>query len=399
MINEEKKYGFYLHNTETNNGISWTRYLPFVKSLFSQGATTPPYLIFFVTNRCNALCEHCFNWTFQKTRLKSNELTLSEIEKVAISYGPLMFLFLTGGEPFIRKDLAEIARLFHDYNRVIKIQIPSNGYFTERILKTVDQMLQYCNQTHISVTLSLDNIGRKHDEIRGVNGLFDRLKETYFSLLDISKENSLFDVNVEVTVSKKNQEDLPNIITFLEEKWGVSNILCPLVRGNPKNPEMINWDINKYRLFTEQIKDDIKQGKVSGYEGFTFSRIATAKDTLAREIVVKTVLNPRQYYPCTAGKLAAVILSNGDVLPCELRLEIMGNLRENSYSMKKLLSKPAAKKIVSQIKKEKCFCTHECFLTTNLLFNPIAMGKILLRTLYFSITSKYYRIISSIEKK
>ncbi|MFC1852713.1 radical SAM protein [candidate division CSSED10-310 bacterium] len=367
--------------------ISYLRYWPFVKTLFTGQAPVPPYLIFFVTHRCNARCGHCFNWQFAAARPKTSELTLSEIERIARGYGPLMFLFLTGGEPFIRKDLAEIAAAFHNYCGLIKIQIPSNGYFCDRIPNVMTKILEKCPRTHCSVTLSLDAVGSEHDKIRQVKGLFERVSESYRSLKLIEKHNPLFSVNIEVTISRKNQDYLPRLISFLEQEWGVKNILCPLIRGHPRDPATKEVDIQKYQAFVNQIKNDLYTGKIYGYQGFAFARLATAKDTLARETVLNTILEPREYYPCQAGNLAAVLLANGDVLPCELKSEIMGNLKTSLYSFPDLLAQPKAKEIRASIIKEKCFCTHECFLTTNLLFNPKAMLKIIGRTLLFSARS------------
>jgi hypothetical protein len=62
----------------------------------------PPILNFLVTNRCTLQCRHCFNW---QTPAAGPELTLEEIERISAGLGPLAFLILAGGEPFLRKDV------------------------------------------------------------------------------------------------------------------------------------------------------------------------------------------------------------------------------------------------------------------------------------------------------
>ena len=57
----------------------------------------PEYVTFFVTNRCNCKCKHCFFWK-ELNNLK-NELTLDEIKKISMSMGKFSVLSLTGGEP------------------------------------------------------------------------------------------------------------------------------------------------------------------------------------------------------------------------------------------------------------------------------------------------------------
>ena len=69
----------------------------------------------------------------------------------------------------------------------------------------------------------------------------------------------------------------------------------------------------------------------------------------------------------------------GDVYPCEILDEShkIGNIREFNLDFKKLWLSHKAKEEVKFIRKTKCFCTHECFNTVNILFNPKFYGKIL----------------------
>ncbi len=67
----------------------------------------PVNLIFFVTSRCNLLCTHCFYW--EELNKRKNELELDEIERVSRSLPNLLSVSLTGGEPYLRPDLPDIA--------------------------------------------------------------------------------------------------------------------------------------------------------------------------------------------------------------------------------------------------------------------------------------------------
>ena len=69
----------------------------------------PVSLIQFVTERCNARCPHCF----VDLKTQENELSLEQIEKISKTTGSaLRNIALTGGEPFIRDDLFEIANIW-----------------------------------------------------------------------------------------------------------------------------------------------------------------------------------------------------------------------------------------------------------------------------------------------
>ena len=73
---------------------------------------TPISLIHFITNRCNARCSFCFI-DFNNPKTFAGELTLEEIDKVTKNMGDtLLNVNFTGGEPFARKDILEIAKTY-----------------------------------------------------------------------------------------------------------------------------------------------------------------------------------------------------------------------------------------------------------------------------------------------
>jgi hypothetical protein len=72
------------------------------------------------------------------------------------------------------------------------------------------------------------------------------------------------------------------------------------------------------------------------------------------------------------------MFANGDVLPCELLIDRkLGNVRDVGYDFKKVWYSKEADEARRFIRDTKCFCTYECFLTVNILFNPRMMPKIL----------------------
>ena len=64
------------------------------------------YLILYVTNRCNFKCNFCFYHAEVEKGRKPNELSTAEIQRFSETLGPIIQLSLTGGEPFLRDDLA-----------------------------------------------------------------------------------------------------------------------------------------------------------------------------------------------------------------------------------------------------------------------------------------------------
>jgi len=56
--------------------------------------------------------------------------------------------------------------------------------------------------------------------------------------------------------------------------------------------------------------------------------------------------------------------------------KMIGNVRDVDYDFKKLWYSPRADEIRRYIRDTKCFCTYECFLTVNILFNPLVLPQV-----------------------
>lgn len=346
---------------------NYPQYLRYAPRLFYKGDGMPLYLIFFVTSRCNARCEHCFNW--RRAEEKIDDLTVDEYRKISAKMPDLVFMFLSGGEPFLREDFAEIAQIFHKNNHVQKMQTPSNGSMTENMRRQVETILRTCPDLHYSVTLSVDALGEAHDRTRNFPGLFDRVMETHRVLKELEKRHDNFGINFEITLSKFNQETAVETYRFLRDTCGAQNVFTVLCRGEPRNPEAADVDLARYRELNEEVKKDIVAKSARGYSGFPFASLMNAKNLYSREIIERTVRQNRYQIPCFAGSLSGNVFSNGDVYPCELLDRRLGNLRENDYDFRAIWRSEHARETRRFIRQTKCFCTHECFLNTNLFFN------------------------------
>ena len=101
----------------------------------------PSVLIFFATSRCNLSCSHCFY--HDSLNKKFNELSLDEIDSFTKTMDPLLHLVLTGGEPYLRHDLDQIARIFYENTKVPILTIPSNGWYFEKMDKQIRNMRSF----------------------------------------------------------------------------------------------------------------------------------------------------------------------------------------------------------------------------------------------------------------
>ncbi|HDO25090.1 MAG TPA: radical SAM protein, partial [Nitrospirae bacterium] len=144
-----------------------------------------------------------------------------------------------------------------------------------------------------------------------------------------------------------------------------------LIRGDVSDEGLKNIDINKYRDTINTLASNLRNKRSNIYR-FRGARLKAAQDILQRRLIYDTVLQNRQLLPCYAGRLNLVLTESGDVYPCEsFTPEMkMGSIKDSGYNIKTLLKTGQARKIVKSIKDNSCFCTHECYVMTNILFNP-----------------------------
>src|SRR3990172_5019603 len=115
-------------------------------SIFHKGR--PIHLTFFITRRCNSGCPFCFYLKNAGAKpVETGELTLEEIGKISGSFGRLLWLAFSGGEIFLRDDLAEISRTFYKNNRPSIMLFPTNGLLPELIRDTLEQVLKDCRKS------------------------------------------------------------------------------------------------------------------------------------------------------------------------------------------------------------------------------------------------------------
>lgn len=170
---------------------------------------SPIYVQYAVTKRCNLNCKMCAS---SISRKQEKELTIPEIKKLAEVLDKLNIgiILLTGGEPFIREDLAEVIRIFSEKKFTVRLQ--TNG-----ILATEDKIIEAYQAGMKEITISLDFLKpEKQDAITGQKGSWHKIIEaiSHFSQILPQKGNLL---GVNIVVSRENLREVTKIIKFVTE--------------------------------------------------------------------------------------------------------------------------------------------------------------------------------------
>jgi len=336
----------------------------------------PSYFIFYPTSRCNLKCSHCFY--HDSLNKKFNELSLDEIDKITKTMDPILSLILTGGEPYLRHDLDKIVKIFYENTRVPIITIPSNGWYLNKMDKQITNMMEWCPYLTLNQQISIDGIGADHDLIRmdkqvvGSDNSFERAIKTIHHLKKLQKIYNRINIGIIITFTSQNQKKFKNIIKEVHSLVEPDNISINLVRGDPKQKVNLDLDLELYRDAVKYRDDLYYEKKMSGHSRFKGNKLATAGRIMLNELTNKTFEENKYSTPCYAGNLSGVMYPEGDIYPCEILDDShkIGNIRDFDLDFKKLWLSKKAKQEVNFINKTKCFCTHECFNSVNILFNP-----------------------------
>jgi len=326
----------------------------------------PAYLIFFVTSKCVGKCRHCFYW--ESINQPESPLTLEETDKVAASMGKIWQVTFTGGEPFLRDDIVDLVETFYRRNQVYHLGIATSGWFPERTAAAAERILKNCGRANLTIGLPIEGPPDLNDDIRGVPGFYRRTTETLAALRGLRSPR--LTTLVDITASGFNRGRLMETYTHVRDELKPDAINVILTRGVPREPEAKTLDPAEVEALLGMMADDARAGKVRGY-GF-LSKLLHAKDLVLRRMALDIYRGGSCPYPCEAGRVAGVLMPEGDVYPCELWADKIGNVREADYNFPAVWNSPAAVKARSEIVSSRCSCYHQCFLSNTIFWNPRA---------------------------
>lgn len=343
-----------------------------VRSLFVK--TSPAHLTFFVTRRCNARCPFCFYAAERDREGGAPELSLDEIRRVARSMDSLLWVLFSGGEPFLREDLAELSQIFHDENHAGFLTYPTNGLAPEVIEATTQEILGRCPDSVVVVKLSLDGVGADHDAVHRIPGGFEKVVRSYELLASLARRSPRLELGVNTVFCSENQWRMDGLIDFVAGLDGVRSHTISMIRGHASPGQLGDVDLEQYRRATASLEERWRRR----FHRFPGSRLKAAQDRVQRQLVHATLVERRRLLPCYAGRLSLVLSESGELYACEGRRQgSLGNVRAEGHDVGKVLRSDRARRVLQEIADGGCHCSHECNLLINVLFNPAKHPRLL----------------------
>lgn len=332
---------------------------------------TPGVLNILVTSVCDMRCTHCFfTEELDDAPRKNLQMTTREIEKISETLGGnLGVLILAGGEPFIRKDLPEIARAFYKNNHLESLVITSNGQIQTRIFPDVSRILDECRRLNVTVALGIDGLWEQHDRIRQKPGSWDIVLDTARKLQAMKEDYPRLDVQTCTCFMNSNQDTIFEWYDFLKNELKPDKINFNYIRPPAADPKELEIDGAQYARLSAMIADDSRRGAIKNHYAGNTGFFKAALDVYMHGLIAKTQETQKAQLTCYAGTAGGVIYDEGTVSSCEI-LEPVGNLRDYAWNFRKLWFSPAMQARRKQAA-DGCFCTHEpnCYYPS-LPFNP-----------------------------
>jgi len=324
-----------------------------------------------LTYSCNSRCLTCNIY-----KKKANNLTVQEYEKIFNHIGRTPFwVTISGGEPFLRNDIVDVAKTIYKYSRPAIINIPSNGLLTDRIKECVEAIATYCVDSQIIVNLSIDGIGKQHDKIRNIPGNFEKVTKTFQELKSLNLKN--LSVGIHTVISNYNVSqfaEIANGLMAMQPDSYITEIAERRVELDTLN-ENITPPLVAYKSAIDFLIHRIKNQKFKGTnkitQGFRIEYYNLVKKILRDEL---------QVIPCFAGIASIQIAPDGAVWPCCIKSVNIGNLRENDYNIRKVIFSKNAAIERNKIAGKECFCPLANASYTNMLMNIPTLFRVFYRS-------------------
>lgn len=283
-----------------------------------------------VTYRCNAKCTMCNR--YKAPSRPEDEISIETIKKLPEMY----FTNITGGEPFIREDIADIVREL--YKKSERIVISTNGFFTERIVALCREF------PNIGIRISIEGLEDTNNEIRGLEDGYKRGYTTLKTLVEMGMK----DVGFGMTVQDRNAPDLVSLYDISDElgmEFATASLHNSFYFVESKNVihDRLMVAENFERLVNRLLESSSPKKWFRAY--FNHG-------------LINYIFSQKRLLPCDMSFDTFFIDPYGDVMPCNgtKDKEVMGNL--NTQTWDELWTSPEAEAVRQKVR---C-CDRNCWM-------------------------------------
>ena len=318
----------------------------------------PRQLIVTVTDQCNHACDMCYYHESLNRRVSL--LSLDEYERVCRDLHEIELLLISGGEPFLRAELADIVACFHRFNRTRTVFIPTNGSIPAEIVRTVTHMLDLLPDLHLTLMLSLEGLAEEHDRIHGRPGAFNAVIQSIRELGRLRLHRHIkgkrpFGILLNSVVSSQNALSIPPLMDYVRARVRVGSHTFSPMRGSGPSPDCHPPSPERFAALVQAAQPH--------FEHYLKGRSDALQAIVDRyDLWTGLVGGGGLPHQCQAGNYIGVIEPDGGVRLCELT-PVIGQLREADFDFGRVWHSRAAAELRKQL--INCACTHACFINAS----------------------------------
>jgi MoaA/NifB/PqqE/SkfB family radical SAM enzyme len=255
-------------------------------------AKRPFCISFEVTYSCNARCKHCHLGGPVEGKLASAE----EFGRAAQELKPVVAQ-ISGGEPLLRRDIEDIIRAVRRPDRAPFIVLTTNGALLNK-----DRYVRLREAGVDEFSLSLDYPDERHDDFRGIPGLFGKIKALAGAIRDVKNPG----ITLSCVIQRDNFRELLKLCELADD-WGL--------RMNFSTYTWLRTKKMEYMIPPEEL-DELREilGRVMEFK-------RTNGTVFTSDYVIRKIPEffARGEIPgCSAGQRFFVVNPDGTLSPCGL---------------------------------------------------------------------------------
>lgn len=211
------------------------------------------YLRLAVTDRCNLRCFYCMPEEGIDYVPREALMTYEEMERMVwiLAKMGIQKVRITGGEPFLRKDLVYFLQQLANIEGIQKINITTNGTLTQRYLDDLKRL-------NISgINLSLDTLDKERFYKITRRDVFEEVMETFSVLVN----DDFFNTKINAVVMENQNIDdiIPMVELTKNHQVGVRFIEEMPFNGSGAHYQELKWNYKAILKHIQQRFPDIQK--------------------------------------------------------------------------------------------------------------------------------------------
>jgi MoaA/NifB/PqqE/SkfB family radical SAM enzyme len=347
---------------------AWSRFALRTAAAAANVAGRPTKLIFIVTKRCYSRCVYCDIWKIKDTPGGlDGELSLGEVQAIAVANPFLQWIDFTGGEPTDRPDFPQIVQAFAQAcPDLLLVHFPTNGIATTRVAEMVTEIRRTV-RARLVVSVSIDGPPELNDRLRGIRNDFAHAVDTFASVRRLlGPDNGFIGMTLHGhrascghTTSELVEQTFAAINEALQAQaetaigWSEFHLniphLSPHYYGNTGSEAKDGFGGAAHRA---EIRDALKLAAAKP-RSHPWSPMSTI-ERIYRAEAAQYLVGGRTSIRCSALLSTVYLSEKGEVYPCTIWDQPLGNVRTTAFALMPIIEAARRNGVRQAVADQKC---------------------------------------------